>query len=90
MHFGPLVPSIAKVLGGTVVMAAAVAGGWRAIAALGLGSRAADAAAVAVLVPAGIAVYGFTLWKLRIEGREELESLLSRMPVLGRLFRASL
>ena len=51
MHFGPLVPSIAKVLGGTAVMAAVVAGGWRAIAALGLGSRAADAAAVAVAHP---------------------------------------
>jgi hypothetical protein len=90
MHFGPLVPSVAKVLAGTAVMAAAVAGGWRAVQALGLGSRATDAVGVAALVPAGVAVYGLTIWTLRIEGRSELEVVLSRMPVLGRLFRAPL
>jgi putative peptidoglycan lipid II flippase len=90
MHFGPLVPSVAKVLAGTAVMAAVVAGGWRALQALGLGARASDAAAVAALIPAGIAVYGLTIWKLRIEGRAELEAMLRRMPVLGRLFRAPL
>jgi putative peptidoglycan lipid II flippase len=90
LHFGPLVPSLAKVLAGTAAMAVVVAGGWRVLQALGLGSRPTDAAAVGALIPLGIAVYGLVLWKLRIEGRRELEALLGRLPLIGRLFRPQL
>jgi len=38
----------------------------------------------------GVIAYGATLWALRIEGRAELEVMLARMPLLGRLFRAAL
>ncbi len=86
MHFAPLLPSIAKVLGATAVMAAAVGGGWRALQGLG----APDALAVVGLIPAGMAVYGLALWLLRIEGRRELEAILVRVPVVGRLLRPSL
>ena len=90
MHFAPLLPSIAKVLGGTAAMACVVCGGWWALQALALGRRATDAIAVAGLIPGGVGAYGLALWLLRIEGRDELGALLARLPVVGRLFRSGL
>jgi putative peptidoglycan lipid II flippase len=87
MRFAPLWPSIAKVLGGTAAMACVVTGGWWSLEALKLGRRATDAVAVAGLIPAGVGAYGLALWILRIEGRDELEALLARIPVLGRILR---
>jgi putative peptidoglycan lipid II flippase len=86
MHFAPLAPSLAKVLGATAVMAAVVGGGWRAIQ----GMHGASALAVFALIPVGVATYGIVLWRLRIEGRPELEAMLRRLPLLGRLFRPAL
>jgi hypothetical protein len=37
-----------------------------------------------------MAAYGLVLWLLRIEGRRELEAMLARVPVLGRLFGPAL
>jgi putative peptidoglycan lipid II flippase len=86
MHFAPLVPSLAKVMGATAAMAVVVGAGWRAIE----GVHGASAIAVFGLIPLGIATYGIVLWTLRIEGRSELEAMLARMPLLGRLFRSAL
>ena len=88
MRLAPLLPSFAKVLGATAVMAAVVAAGSRALQALGLG--ASNLAPVALLVPAGVCAYALALWLLRIEGRDELEAMLARVPVLGRIFRQGL
>ena len=90
MHMAPLVQSVVKVFLGTAVMAIVVAGGTRALPLLGLGARGVDVACVAILVPAGIAAYGLSLWLLRIEGRDDLEVMLSRMPLFGRYFRRAL
>lgn len=90
MHFAPLLPSIAKVAVSAAVMVGVVAGGWRGLEALRLGAWATDMVAVAALIPAGAIAYGAVLWMLRIEGREELEAVLARMPVVGRLFRPAL
>lgn len=90
MHLAPLVPSLAKVGLATLAMAVVVTGGMRAMPLLGLAPRAADLGSVAVLVPTGVAAYGLALWMLRIEGREDLEALLVRVPVVGRLFRPGL
>jgi putative peptidoglycan lipid II flippase len=90
MQFSPLWPSIAKVLGGTVAMACVVCGGWWALQHLGLGRRPTDAIAVGGLIPAGVGAYALLLWRLRIEGRDELEAILRRIPVLGRFFRPAL
>ncbi len=90
VRLASLLPSLLKVLAGTAVMAVAVAGGWRWIESLGIGVRTADAVAVGGLIPAAIAVYGLVLWALRIEGRSELEAMLSRLPGFGRLFRGAL
>jgi putative peptidoglycan lipid II flippase len=84
MELAPLLPSLAKVLGATAAMAAVVALGRHAIEGSG------NLASVAILVPAGVGAYGLALWLLRIEGRDELQALLARIPFLGRLFRPAL
>ncbi|HXQ81534.1 MAG TPA: murein biosynthesis integral membrane protein MurJ [Opitutaceae bacterium] len=90
MHFAPLLPSIGKVALSAAVMAGVVAGGWRGLQGLGLGGRATDAIAIAGLIPAGAVTYGLVLWRLRIEGRQEIGAILVRVPLLGRLFRSAL
>ena len=86
MHFAPLLPSVAKVLGATAAMALVVAGGWRAVQ----GMHGASAVAVFGLIPLGVATYGIVLWMLRIEGRSDIEAMLARMPLVGKLFRPAL
>jgi putative peptidoglycan lipid II flippase len=90
MHFGPLVPSVVKILAGAAVMVGVVLAGLRGVAALGLRTHAADLVAVAGLIPMGVCAYGLVLWSLRIEGREELRAVLVKVPLLGRIFRAAL
>jgi putative peptidoglycan lipid II flippase len=90
MHFSALWPSVARVFGGTAVMAAVVGGGWWALGALRLEMRATDALAVGALIPLGVGAYGLTLWLLRIEGRQEIAAMLEKLPVLGGLFRSAL
>jgi hypothetical protein len=70
-------------------MGAVVAGGWQGLQALALGSRMTDLLAIGGLIPVGIGAYAVTLWTLRIEGRHELEVLLARLPIFGRIFRAA-
>jgi putative peptidoglycan lipid II flippase len=86
-RLAPLLPSLAKVLAGSAAMAAVVAAGARLLQGSGLGARAADAVSVAALVPLGVCAYGLVLWFLRIEGRDELEAVLARLPLAGRFFR---
>jgi len=84
------VPSLLKVCAGTLAMAVVVGGGLHALPALGVGSRGSDVAAVAVFVPVGIGAYALALWLLRIEGRDDLEAILARVPVLGGFLRPKL
>jgi type II secretory pathway component PulF len=63
-------------------MAVVVGGGLQALPVLGVGARGSDIAAVVILVPVGIGAYALALWLLRIEGREDLEAILVRVPVL--------
>jgi putative peptidoglycan lipid II flippase len=90
MNFAPLLPSLGKVALGTGVMAGVVEAGWIGARSLGLGAAATALIGVVGLIPAGVAAYGLTLWKLRIEGRNEIEAMLVRMPLVGRLFRPAL
>jgi putative peptidoglycan lipid II flippase len=71
-------------------MAGVVEAGWFGVRHLGLGPAAAALVSVVGLIPAAVAVYGLILWKLRIEGRDEIEALLARLPLVGRLFRPAL
>jgi len=90
MHIAPLLPSVGKVVAGAAVMVGVVSGGLHGFGALGLSGRVADLVAVAGLIPLGVASYGAVLWILRIEGRDDLEAMLVRLPLLGRFFRPAL
>lgn len=79
MSFGPLAPTLAKVCLAAAAMGVGVAFGGRVVESLGLGPLATAALAVVGLIPAAIALYGALLWLLRIEGREELAALASRL-----------
>ena len=75
----PLWKSGLKVLTGAVLMGGVVKLAWTALQSSGLGHHLADTIAIAGLIPLGVAVYAATLWLLRIEGREDLETILKRL-----------
>jgi type II secretory pathway component PulF len=56
----------------------------------GLGARAVQVLSIALLIPVGACVYAVVLWLLRIEGRDELQALVARIPVLGAIVRPPL
>lgn len=70
---------LGKIIVASAVMGALVWGGWRAWAACaGEGSKWADAVGLALMIAAGVAVYGALAWRLRVEGREELAGMVAR------------
>ncbi|MSU48232.1 MAG: murein biosynthesis integral membrane protein MurJ [Opitutus sp.] len=79
MQFGELWTSLAKIFGATLAMVAVVAGGWQGLRHVGRGGHASDVIAIFGLIPLGVAVYGATLWALRIEGREELVAMFAKV-----------
>lgn len=78
MQFAPLWPSVGKILVATLIMGIVVALGWAGLQAAGLGARTRDGLALGGLIPLGAALYGWLLWLLRIEGREEFAALVQR------------
>ncbi|MEY2880327.1 MAG: hypothetical protein RLZZ15_2707 [Verrucomicrobiota bacterium] len=83
MAFAPLWPCVVKVLVAAAVMCVVVWGGQRALESRALG-RSADWLTIFALIPAGVAVYAVALWRLKIEGREELAALGAK--VKARIF----
>ncbi|OAM87568.1 hypothetical protein AW736_22475 [Termitidicoccus mucosus] len=70
---------LGKIIAASAAMGALVWGGWRAWAACaGEGSKWADAAGLALMIAAGVAVYGALVWLLRVEDREELAGMVMR------------
>jgi len=90
MHFGPLVPSLLKVLAATAVMASVVAAGQGLVPYPAEAALPLRIASVAGLVALGVVSYGVALWGLKIEGRQELASVLGRVPGLRGLLRRAL
>ncbi|MBI5767140.1 MAG: murein biosynthesis integral membrane protein MurJ [Verrucomicrobia bacterium] len=76
MQFGELWQSLGKILLATAVMAVVVGGGWLW---LGRALPRAEWLAVFALIPLGMAVYGAALWALKIDGRDELAALWTRV-----------
>jgi putative peptidoglycan lipid II flippase len=79
MEFGDLWRSLGKVMLATLVMSAVVGGGWRGLQQLWPHARLADLLAIFALIPLGVASYALTLWLLRIEGRDELAALATKL-----------
>jgi len=75
LAFAPVLADLLKILAGTAVMTAVVIGGW-----IGLRDRgpAGDLLALLGLIPLGVGAYAWTVWLLRINGREELLDVILR------------
>ena len=78
LSFGPLWSSLGKIVLASALMGAVVWGGARLIALLPLTGKTHDLVLVAGLIPAAAATYGALLWLLKIEGRAELEALITK------------
>lgn len=78
LGFAPLWPTVMRVLAAAAIMGVVIGAGWVGWVATVGRDGWADAGALAVLIPLGIAVYGGLLWLFRIEGRDELKALLQR------------
>ncbi len=74
LRFGSLGPSLGKIFLATAAMSALVLLGRYGLGTICTG-RLADVLAVGGLIPVACAVYVALLWVLKIEGREELQSL---------------
>jgi putative peptidoglycan lipid II flippase len=79
LGFGPVVPSLFKILFATLVMTAAIWAGQELAARIDLPSKLRDLVLVGTLIPVGIVLYGGLLWALRIEGRDDLALVLQRI-----------
>ena len=79
LGFHHVLGDLAKILAGSMVMGAVVAGGWwtwgRSIPI----STTNDAVGVALMIGAGVAVYVALLWMLKIEGRADLMVVLNKV-----------
>jgi putative peptidoglycan lipid II flippase len=75
LAFGELWLTLAKILGATLAMGAVVGGAWQALRNV----YGAEVIAVFGLVPLGVAVYASALWVLRVEGRDELIAVWTRV-----------
>jgi putative peptidoglycan lipid II flippase len=78
LSFAPLWPTVAKIVVATLSMGVMVWGGWQMIEDNVLRPRLADALAVFGLIPLAVLWYGWLLWELRVEGREEITAWLRK------------
>ena len=78
LRFAHLARDLMKIVGASLVMGLAVAGGWWSWSHFISESKTADVLGLAVLIALGVMLYGGLLWALRIEGREELAALFNK------------
>ncbi|MBW8782215.1 MAG: murein biosynthesis integral membrane protein MurJ [Verrucomicrobia bacterium] len=78
LAFHHLVRDLVKIIGASLLMGVAVAAGWWGWQRLMPPTHWADAAALVVLIGAGVAVYAGLLWAFKIEGRDDLIALWRR------------
>ena len=70
---------LGKIVAAAVLMGGLVAGGWWAWSRFVPGSKVSDALALLVLIAAGVAVYGGMIWGLKIEGRDDLATVMNKL-----------
>ena len=79
LGFAPLLPSLGKIAVASTLMGLLVWGGAKLAAQLPLTGKAHDLLLVVGLIPVACAAYGALLWVFKIEGREEIESVLRKV-----------
>ena len=79
LRFGHLVGDLAKVIVASVVMGGVVAAGWWAWSRALPATKVCDALGLALLIGLGVAVYAALLWAAKIEGRDELATVVAKM-----------
>lgn len=84
LGFGELWRTIGKVMLATVAMGAVVAAGWFLLRHGLPHNRMADVLAIGGLIPLAVLVYALVLWRVKVEGREELTAVLARFSRRGR------
>ena len=77
MSLSLLRADIAKLFLAALAMGLVVAGGWWGLCR-GHGLRG-DLAALLIVIPVGVLIYGATVWLLRVGGLEELSALFDRL-----------
>jgi hypothetical protein len=76
--FDHLLPTVLKVCAAAAVMGLLVAAGRYGLGYVAGRGVWSDLLALGGLIPLGTAVYGVILWKMKVEGVEELQTLLRR------------
>lgn len=79
LSFRFLAGDLARIVVAAAGMTLVVAGGWWLWSARLPHTRLLDTLGLAVLIGAGVVVYGALAWMLRVEGREELAGMLTRL-----------
>lgn len=79
LAFRHVVLDLVKIIGATILMGAVVAGGWWAWSRHLPATKLSDAGALLLLISAAVAVYAGLLWVLRIEGRNDLAAVLTKL-----------
>lgn len=87
--FRYLASDVLKVIAASLVMTTGVAAGWWGWTNSLGASKLTDAAGIAVLIVAGLITYGGLLWILKIDGREDLVTLMKRFGRRGTVRGAS-
>ena len=80
MAFRHIGRDLAKIIAASVVMGGAARAGWAAWSHFLPHTKWLDAAGLALVIAAGIVIYGALAWLLRVEGREEFRAVLARKP----------
>jgi putative peptidoglycan lipid II flippase len=79
LEFRHVAVDLIKIIAASAVMGAVVAAGWWAWSRSISASTLSDAGALGALIGAGVAVYGGVVWALRIEGRDDLRAVISKL-----------
>ncbi|MGH7946930.1 MAG: murein biosynthesis integral membrane protein MurJ [Opitutaceae bacterium] len=78
LEFRHVTRDLGKIIVASMFMGAVVGGGWWTWARFFAGSKLSDAAGLVLLIGSGVAVYGGLLWALKIEGRDDLATVIRK------------
>ena len=79
LEFGRVVGDLVKIILAATMMGAVVAGGWWAWAQFVPASKLSDAFGLLMLIGFGVAAYGGMLWGFKIEGRDDLATVINKL-----------